>query len=116
MTFGKPMSPELLTFIQTNWNWDSNYKTKTTLLSGHVIHKEYDQQALLARFQEAANNDQGLSLVNFEDGDATSVKWRGNFTTKGNLIASPHYRMESFFDGKGRFLEQRFVQVEAHHE
>jgi hypothetical protein len=43
MSFGKEIGPEILSFIETNWNWNTGYKTKTSLLSGVVLNRHYDK-------------------------------------------------------------------------
>jgi len=43
MKFGKKVDPEILNFIETNWDWNVGYETETTLLNGIILHKLYSK-------------------------------------------------------------------------
>jgi hypothetical protein len=50
MSFGREVSPEIVSFIETNWNWDTGYITKTSFLTSIVLVQEYCKKMLIDKF------------------------------------------------------------------
>jgi hypothetical protein len=96
--FGREVTAEQLEFVERNFSFAEYYTTRTSLLTGIEVLKQYTKEGFIGRLEQAFQMKECITFQEFVRVDTANrvLVWRGSYKVD-SPVTSPYYEFAMHF-------------------